>query len=457
MEPCCKRRTVALHPRALGILMVAGLLGACSGGPTSAGSPDSEAAAAPAVSAGTRDRTSVTVTWAAPVAGMTITGYELQWRTSSDVDWTTVTGIASTATGYTITGLQPQTTYEVRVRAVFGTTAGAWSEPITASTTPATGSTDPPPSNRPALSAPSAGASSITVTWTAPATTESITGYELQWRSSSETNWTTVTGIASTATGYTIAGLHPQTTYEVRVRVAFATIAGAWSESITASTTRSTGPADPPRSDRPAISQTAAGASSITVTWTAPATGESITGYELQWRLYFLSKWTPVTGIASTATSYTITGLQAGVLYDVRVRALHGSDAGRWSAALRCATRRDDSGPPFVSFFVNDAGDARTSEAHRYSVPVVVFYASPEYFPMTIGYRLGETGDMLQSAGVHTATIAEDSWPVVIIRVRLVDDSVDEPDSTVTATILSGTGYRVGTLSSLSFTATDDD
>ena len=31
--------------------------------------------------------------------------------------------------------LQPETGYEVRVRAVFGTIAGAWSEPMAASTT----------------------------------------------------------------------------------------------------------------------------------------------------------------------------------------------------------------------------------------------------------------------------------------------------------------------------------
>ncbi len=55
-----------------------------------------------------------------PVAELAITGYELRWRSNSDADWTNVTGLASTATSYTITGLLPQTTYQVRVRAMFG-------------------------------------------------------------------------------------------------------------------------------------------------------------------------------------------------------------------------------------------------------------------------------------------------------------------------------------------------
>ena len=71
----------------LAVLMLAGLLlGACSRvGPDSTGAPDSETLA---VSAGTRGPTSVTVTWTAPAAEPTITGYELQWRPSSDANWT---------------------------------------------------------------------------------------------------------------------------------------------------------------------------------------------------------------------------------------------------------------------------------------------------------------------------------------------------------------------------------
>ena len=261
---------VSFHPRVLGLPMIVGvLLGACSGvGPTS-GAPDSET---PALSAGTRDWTSATVTWTAPATDESITGYELQWRISTDTEWTPVTGIAISKTSYTITGLQPETTYRVRVRALFAATDGAWSEPIEVSTTAPPPSPEPPPAAEgPRISWPTAGAnstvtaSSITVRWTAPATDEAITGYELQWRSTTDTEWTPVTGIASTKTSYTITGLQPETTYEVQVRALFATTAGAWSESITVSTT----------SDRLTLTLAEVTGESIAVTWVAPATARS--------------------------------------------------------------------------------------------------------------------------------------------------------------------------------------
>ena len=155
----------------------------------------------------------------------------------------------------------------------------------------------------------------------------------------------------------------------------------------------------------------------MTVTWTAPATGAAITGYELQWKDYFLPEWNVVPGIADTATSYTIAGLQPGVLYDVRVRALHGSGASHWSAVLRCVTEKDETGPPFVTFYRDD--DTRQSEARDgFGIALVVFHSAPEYFPMTIRYRLSESGDMLQSAGEH-----DDSGNVSVMSLSILSGS----------------------------------
>ena len=113
-EPFRYSGNTDLRPRILGSLLIATvLLAACSKpGLTPVASADSETRpAAPVLSTGVRDQTSVTVTvtWTAPATDEAITGYELQWRNTSDPDWTMVTGIAGTATSYTITGLQPQT------------------------------------------------------------------------------------------------------------------------------------------------------------------------------------------------------------------------------------------------------------------------------------------------------------------------------------------------------------
>ena len=412
------------------------------------------------MSAGTQGQTSVTVAWTAPAAELTITGYELQWRSSADADWTNVTGIASAATSYTITGLQPQTTYEVRVRALFATTIGAWSKPITVSTTAPPEM--PPASDGPKIVEPATGSNSITVTWTAPATGETIAGYELQWRSNTDTDWTVVTGISGDATSYTITGLQPQTAYEVRVRALFATTAGAWSESISVSTTAP--PATPPASDRPRLSRTAVSTDSITVTWIAPATDETTTGYELQWRNSADEDWTNVTGIASTATSYTITGLQPATTYMVQVRAMFDAVAGSWSAILTVTTLE----LPLVRFECRSCQQARlegvaAAEKGFHAHLALVWHFMAETFPMTIRYEVSETGDMLKSTAkgeFETPPMGNPGGRFAAyprIRLPIVDDDVDEADSTITVRILPDPRYRVGHTSKSTTYITDDD
>ena len=455
--------TVAVHPRALGLLMIVGvLLGACSGaGPTMTEAPDPETPAAPAVSERARDQTNVTVAWTAPAAELTITGYELQWRSNTDAAWTSVTGLASTETSYKITGLQPQTTYEVRVRALFATTAGAWSEPITVSTTAPP--EKPPAADGPRISEPATGSNSITVTWTAPATGEAINGYELQWRSGTDTEWTLVTGIANSTTSHTITGLQPETNYEIQVRAVFATTAGAWSESISVSTTAP--PATPPASDRPRLSLTAVNGDSITVEWVAPATGKSITSFQVRVRAGSLSKWKTFSGIPSTDTDHTIESLQWGTTYEVQVHAMFGGVAGSWSAILPATTLE----LPFVGFQCRSchytiSEDAAAAEKGFHAHLAMASDFTAETFPATIRYEVSDTGDMLESEseGVfETPSVGvTPHGPFYFyprIRLPIIHDDVDEPDSTITVRILPDPRYRVGDTPTSTVTITDDD
>ena len=454
---------VAVHSRVVGILVIAVcLLGACSAlvPPSTDEAPAAPATpAAPLLSIGANAETSVPVTWTAPVVELTIAGYELQWRSGSDMAWTSVTSIPSSSTSYTITGLQPGVTYEVRVRALFPTTVGAWSESITISTTAASAAAAP------SLAALAAHSNSITVTWTAPATSESITGYELQWRSGSDMAWTPVTGISSSATRHTIRALQPEVVYEVRVRALFAMIDGAWSNVMMVPTAAATPTAPPtavpppagaPSPNPPEVCLANTHPNSIAVTWTALASKKPITGYQLQWRALFYTDFDEGIRIPSTENSYTITGLQLGFYFAVRVHAWHGNDAGPWFEGRWCAIGKDGTSLPFASF-QSASDDTPVSEAAaEYRVLIVVFNRREEYYPVTINFRLSETGDTLQP-GDHTATISKPFPYANYISIPLVDDDVDEADSSVTVTILPGLRYHVGTLSSYTFTVTDDD
>ena len=434
-------------------------LGACS---ASAPPSTDEPAAAPPLSNGVRGAATATVTWTAPDVESAIAGYELQWRPATDTDWTPVTGISRSATSHTITGLQPHVSYEVRIRALFPASDGAWSKSVTV---PAMA----PPA--PSLAEPTASSNSITVTWTAPATGESVTSYELRWRSGTDMAWTPVTGISRSATNYTITGLQPNVTYEVRVRALFATNDGVWSETLAVPTTGASPPPNgsppptvsPPPTESPppdpsGVCLTNTHPNSITVTWTALASDRPVTGYHLQWRpLFYSTEWNVVSDIASTVNRYAITELQQGFFFAVRVHAWHGSDAGPWFDGRWCEIRQGGTDPRFLSFHTASDEASVSEAATDYRFLIASYYAPEEHYPVTLRYRLSETGDMLHSSGVHTATISKPFPYANYVDVRFDDDDVDEADSTVTVTILPGPRYHVGTLSLFSFTVTDDD
>ena len=75
----------------------------------------------------------------------------------------------------------------------------------------------------------------------------------------------------------------------------------------------------------------------LKVTWTAPASGATPTGYEAQYRKKAAegedpAAWTAYSGtLGATATSLTLSDLEAGATYEVQVRALNNDERGAWS------------------------------------------------------------------------------------------------------------------------------
>ena len=101
---------------------------------------DTEAPAVPAAPTATPTAGTVTLSWEPPDnTGPAITAYEVQYRTAGDTDWT---GWPHTGadTAATITGLAPETSHELRVRAVNPEGAGEWSP---AAVTVTASATDP--------------------------------------------------------------------------------------------------------------------------------------------------------------------------------------------------------------------------------------------------------------------------------------------------------------------------
>jgi hypothetical protein len=76
---------------------------------------------------------------------------------------------------------------------------------------------------------------------------------------------------------------------------------------------------------------------SITVSWSAPSSGASVSSYALQYRQTGTTNWSSAAPTVSS-TSYQIIGLQAGTSYDVVVAAVGAGGSGAASAILTTAT-----------------------------------------------------------------------------------------------------------------------
>ena len=308
-----------------------------------AGAPD--APAAPTLASG--DAT-LTATWTAPADdnGSAVTDYDLRYSSDSGATWTFVemNAAANTALSYDVTGLTNDTSYQVQVRATNDRASGPWSPSAT---------DKPGRPQAPSTPTLTAGARQLTATWTGTANGSPITDYDVQYRKSGATDWTTWahTGTALTAT---ITGLLGVEDYEVRVRAESAAGEGPWSAAAELAT--NAGKPDAP--DTPSLNfDTAA---QVTVTWTAPSHdgGATITDYDLQYcstGCTTASNWTFVEmdAAANTARSYTITSLTTGAEYDVQVRATNTHGDGPWSATAQGAV----GGPDQVASLTVTAGD----------------------------------------------------------------------------------------------------
>ena len=266
---------------------------------------------------------SLTLSWGS-VTGAT--SYEVKRGASG-----TVTAVPSGAS-HTFTGLTGDTQYTLYVRAKNSGGTSPWSS-ISATTSLAAPS---------GLSVTGTTKTGLTLSWNA---VTGATSYEVKrganngWGASG-----TVTAVSS-GTSHTFTGLTANTSYVLYVRAKSSTGVSDWSSLSTAGTGVSDS-SSLSTATRPVHSlNVAATNTSLTLSWTAVA---GATGYEVkafrygpEWcdgtsQLY--SQNGLVAATVSSATSHTFTGLTAGTLYTLHVRAKSSSGVSKWSS-LSAATQ----------------------------------------------------------------------------------------------------------------------
>ena len=269
------------------------------------------------------------VTWDEPTnTGSDITGYVVQWKSGNQEYGGDPTREATKQKtelnheiSHEITGLDNDTEYAVRVRAVNGLVLPVededdynWSdeEPGT-------------PRPEPIVTGVTVADATITRTEaTATVTIENETAdgqtVHLQYRKTTSIGWTPVPpkDVTATATSetFTLRGLTGNTNYVVEAWL-------ATTSTIKEPETFKTGPVEPDAPRNVAI--TGSADEELTVAWDAPLGngGSTITGYKVQWKEADTPNWDSPSEATDDASPYKIENLTNGTKYDVHVLAVN--------------------------------------------------------------------------------------------------------------------------------------
>ncbi len=191
----------------------------------------------------------------------------------------------------------------------------------------------------PAMGAVVRGDASVTLHWTAPASTggSPITGYSV--RPIKGLVAQPLRTFSSTATTQVLTGLENGASYTFRVKARNAVGSSAYSALSVAVT-----PAAVPAA--PAVTSVTGGVASATLHWTAPSSngGSAITRYVV--KPFKGSVAQPVQSFASTATTQVVTGLAPGGSYRFQVKAGNAIGSGAYSTLSAAVTLATVPGAP---------------------------------------------------------------------------------------------------------------
>jgi titin len=290
-------------------------------GPYSAASASATPVGAPASPTNllaTAANSGASLTWSAPTnnGGSVLTDYAVEYSANAGQAWTVFADGTSTSTSATVTGLTNGQAYVFRVAArnAVGTSAYAtYMTPVYPIGVP----------DQVASLTATHGNAQVTLQWQAPSANNvgGITDYVIQRSTDSGATWSTLSDGTNTDTSYFVTQLTNGTAYQFRVSAVNSVGAGPYSASTGNVTPRTLPGAPTGLTATPGNSQ-------IALSWTAPASngGAAITDYQIQVSVAG-GAYSTVTKSASTATSYTATGLTNGTAYTYRVATVNSEGA----------------------------------------------------------------------------------------------------------------------------------
>ena len=250
------------------------------------------------------------------------TDYIMQYQINGAKSWSTFNDGVGTSNSMTVTGLSTDTTYNFRIAASNKSGTSAYSSSVSATT-------DTTPGTPTSLSITNTATDEISLSWTAPVNNggASITDYIIQ-TSLDDSTYTTFSDGTSTNTTTTVTGLNDDTTHYFKVAAVNSVGTSLYTSSITATTNlTATVPDAPTGLTAGTVTDT-----TVPLSWTAPVNngGASITDYIIQTSLDG-SSWSVFDDGTNIATSTTVTELEKGVQYYLKVAAVNSVGIGVYS------------------------------------------------------------------------------------------------------------------------------
>ncbi len=283
--------------------------------------------------------TSVTLSWNAPepVAGVNLTGYELEVSFDRGVTWTSVATASTLGSGATS---HPHTDTanplsskprQYRLKAV-GTVGGSTYESGWVFAVPA-GEVGPPRN----LAATADGRNRIDLTWDPPAFgADLVTGYRIDYTPAAAEDWRTLRhNYRTMPRSDQHTGLLPGDRYCYRVAAVYAGGTGPFAARVCATTEGSPEelPGEPEN-----LRIARMGSNYVTLEWDPPSAGGEVEYYEWRSNIHSPAEVTP-----RTATSVTVSGLPRSQTYGFQVRAGNSHGPGGWSASIQVTLHRAGS------------------------------------------------------------------------------------------------------------------
>ena len=266
--------------------------------------------------------------WTAPASmGSPISSYRLQSKLGDGEFEDVASEIDGQGTGYAVMELVPNTRYTFRLAAVNASGQGAWSNPV--STTTSAGS----PDQVTEFSAETRGETSIILRWQAPrANGSEITGYMIQRRTPSTRFVDIVTAPVSESLEYADTGLDRNSEYIYRIKaVNEIGPSSSWSLGKNSRTALLA----PPGVSSLSASQN--GSASIAIYWKPGIGDNTVYHYEIQ-RLTDTGGFTDVATVDGSVGGYADTGLAPDTTYTYRIRATNFVGESAWSDTVSATT-----------------------------------------------------------------------------------------------------------------------